>query len=144
MNTPGAAHSHQPEPSLPGTHTVESRLLALQTASRRLCQALEDGRLDQIASINSELETCFGHIEQWQGGVAGFTACVKALPEASRQENLDRLVQIRLEHRISGTLIRAAAQRIAALQAFQLAASDLATYAPGLPAVTGSQLSRRA
>lgn len=118
--------------------------MALQAAFGRLRQALENGQLDQIASINSELETSFGQIEQWHGGVVGFTDSLQALPETTRQENLDRLVQIRLEHRISGALIRTAVQRIAALQAFHLASSDLATYAPGGPSLTGSQLSRRA
>lgn len=129
---------------LSGVEAIGGLLVELDAVLARQRQALESGQLDQLAALNSELENTFGRMEQWPDGVAGFVNSLQALPQEPRESALEHLAQIQLNHRISGDLIRITTQRIAALQAFHLAGSDVATYAPGFASVTGSQLSRRA
>jgi hypothetical protein len=129
---------------LVGVHDITALLNELGAALSRQRQALESSLFDQLAAINSELESTFARMEQWPGGIAGFVGTLQDLPPPQRQAALVQLGHIRLDHRISGDLIRATSQRIAALQAFMLAGSAQATYAPGLSPVTGSQISRRA
>lgn len=133
-----------PAVSPAGSDAVSGLLDELSGVLTRQRSALESGQLDQLAPLNSELEATFGRMEQWAGGVAGFVAGLQALPDEARQAALSQLRHIQLNHRTSGELIRVTTQRIAALQAFHLAGSEGATYAPGLAPVTGSQLSRRA
>ena len=127
-----------------GAHTITELLSELGAVLSRQRQVLESSQFDQLAAINSELESTFARVELWPGGVAGFVGTLQDLPAPLRQAALAQLRHIQLDHRVSGDLIRATSQRIAALQAFMLAGSAQATYAPGFSPVTGSQISRRA
>ena len=124
--------------------SIAELLAGLGAALARQRAALEQGHLDQLGALNTEIETCYARIGEWPGGQQAMQAALAATTETRRAELRTILVQLDTDNRVNGELIRITMHRVAAIQAFQAAGSDAGTYGPGSRPGVGSRLSHRA
>ncbi len=129
--------------SLP-VDAIAELLASLGGALARQRSVLEQGQLDQLASLNTELEGCYARIADFPGGQPALLELVAGESESRRSALRSLLLQLDTDNRVNGELIRITMHRVAAIQAFQAAGSDAGTYGPGSRPDVGSRLSRHA
>jgi hypothetical protein len=106
--------------------------------------ALEAEDIDSLPNAITGAQQALDKLNTYPGGVEQLRLDMDALPSPLKEEVKEQLEQATVDHHINGELIRLAAQKNAALQAFIAQQSDSATYSstgnvPGLGSGTFSK-----
>lgn len=95
-----------------------------------LKQILESNQLEELEAAVAQVQVSIDALGGFPDGADALVAAIDQLPVTARAEVRALLQQAKLDHEVSGYLIRMAQQRNAALQAYTAQHSAAATYSP--------------
>lgn len=93
-----------------------------------LKQTLEKNQLEALESAIAQVQVVMDALGAFPGGSDALVLAIDQLPAEQRAQARSLLQQAKLDHEVSGQLIRMAQQRNAALQAYTAQHSAAATY----------------
>lgn len=93
-----------------------------------LKQTLEKNQLEALESAIAQVQVAMDALGAFPGGSDALVLAIDQLPAEQRAQARSLLQQAKLDHEVSGQLIRMAQQRNAALQAYTAQHSAAATY----------------
>ena len=120
---------------------IADLLASLGAALARQRSVLEQGQLDQLASLNAELESCYARIADFPGGQPALLARVASESESRRSSLRTLLLQLDTDNRVNGELIRITMHRVAAIQDVSDDDDELEIPAFPFPSRAAQQLS---
>lgn len=126
------------------SNPVQFQISQVASAVGALRAALEAEDIDSLPNAIAGAQQALDKLNTYPGGVDQLRVDMDALPSPLKEEVKEQLEQATVDHHINGELIRLAAQKNAALQAFIAQQSDSATYSstgnvPGLGSGTFSK-----
>lgn len=93
-----------------------------------LKQTLEKNQLEALEAAIAQVQVAMDALGAFPGGSDALVLAIDQLPAEQRAQARSLLQQAKLDHEVSGQLIRMAQQRNAALQAYTAQHSAAATY----------------
>lgn len=126
------------------SNSAQFHISQVASAVGLLRAALEAEDIDALPDAIAGAQQALDQLNTYAGGVEQLRIDMDNLPSPLREEVKTQLEQATVDHHINGELIRLAAQKNAALQAFIAQQSDSATYSstgnvPGLGSGTFSK-----
>ncbi len=126
------------------SNSVQLQISQVSSAVGALRAALEAENIDALPEAIANAQQALDKLNTYPGGVEQLRVDMDALVSPEKEAVKEMLEQATVDHHVNGELIRLAAQKNAALQAFIAQQSDSATYSssgnvPGLGTGTFSK-----
>jgi len=116
---------------------IESLARSVAAAVADLRRTLEQNQLEHLELSIAQVQVAIDELNRYPGGADELVQAIQRLPSKNSIQISALLGQARLDHEVSGQLIRLAQQRNAALQAYTAQADPAAIYSSegGVPMV---------